>query len=181
MTLADLTSEERETLLRRCWYGHDACWFRSVAEKLGLEAANDLNRRALRLQGRREARELVRTLGLPGARGLGDVLAFFDVAAHLLAPVPLMEFWLEVVDECTYDVRLERCFVHESIVRAGLADAYVCAVFDRIYGWHEGLNLPLTEEPEGLPCARAAGRECQRRLCLRSASGDAADRGPAPG
>jgi hypothetical protein len=92
-----------------------------------------------------------------------------------------MEFGLEIVDERTYEVRLERCFVHESIVRAGLGDSYICAVFDRIHGWHEGLNLFLAEAPQGLPCARAAGRECRRRLRVRSVSGDAAGRDPAPG
>lgn len=89
------------------------------------------------------------------------------VAAATFVPPPLMEFSVEGIDARACEICIHRCFVHESVVRAGCGADYVCAVFDRIRGWHEGLNLPLAGEPPALPCAKVQGRPCRRRLTIQ--------------
>ncbi len=163
----ELTPEERETLLRRAWYGHDGRWFAAVAAEFGLDAANRVNRRALRTATLGEMRGIAKTIGVEKAADLDEFLAVFDIAASVFVPRSLMEFELTRLDDHSYDVSFQRCFVHENITKAGVADHYVCAVFDRVAGWHDALGLPLTEEPPALPCAKAQGKECRRAMTIQ--------------
>jgi len=161
-----LDETEQKEILRRCWYSHDGHWFVSVAAELGLDAANRLNRRALRAQGRTEARRFLKAFGIARIQGLEGFLRFFEATRRVLIPPPT-EARLEVIGERSYAITVERCFVHESVVRAGNPDGTLCAVFDRIAGWHDGAGLPLAEEPPARPCEKAAGRECRRILTVR--------------
>ncbi len=163
----ELTPEERETLLRRAWYGHDARWFAAVAAEFGIDAANRLNRKALRTTTVGEMRAIAKILGVDRAANLDEFLAVFDVAASVFVPRSLMEFEVNRIDERSYEGSFQRCFVHENITKAGIADHYVCAVFDRVAGWHEALGLPLAEEPPALPCAKAQGKECRRTMTIK--------------
>jgi len=163
----DAGSTAREDLLRGCWYAHDARWFACVMEAYGLEVANAINRRALRAQGKAEARRLVAALGLAPVTTVEEFARFVEVASRLLIPRPDMQFELRVVDERRYEIALTRCFIAENIARAGIDGGYVCAVFHRIQGWHEGVGLPLTEHPAALPCAKTRGRPCRRTLAIR--------------
>ena len=74
---------------------------------------------------------------------------------------------VERLDDRSYEVSFQRCFVQENITKAGIADHYVCAVFDRVAGWHDALGLPLDEEPAALPCAKAQGKECRRTMTIQ--------------
>jgi hypothetical protein len=163
----ELSADQRETLLRRAWYGHDGRWFAAVAAEFGLDAANRVNRRALRAATVGEMRGVAKATGVEKAADLDEFLAAFDVAASVFVPRSLMEFEVERVDERSYEVSFQRCFVHENITKAGIAEHYVCAVFDRVAGWHEALGLPLSEEPPALPCAMARGNGCRRTMTIQ--------------
>lgn len=163
----ELTTEEREALLRRAWYGHDARWFAAVAAEFGIDTANRLNRKALRANTVGEMRAVARVLDADTAADLDEFLVAFDVAASVFVPDSLMEFELERLDRRSYAVSFQRCFVHENIMKAGIAGQYVCAVFDRVAGWHDALGLPLNEEPTGLLCAKAQGNDCRRVLTIQ--------------
>lgn len=163
----EFTSDDREKLVRGAWYRHDARWFAAVAAEFGLEAANRLNRGALRAASRGEMRAIMKTAGVEKAAGLGEFLELFDAGAGVFVPSELMDFEARRVDEKSYEVKFNRCFVHENVVKAGIAGVYVCAVFDRVASWHEAAGLPLADEPEALPCAMAQGRECRRRLTIK--------------
>lgn len=162
-----LTAEEREAALRRAWYGHDARWFAAAAAEFGIEAANRLNRRALRAATVNEMRGFARAAGVERAADLGEFLEVFDAAADVFVPRSMMEFDVRRVDDRSYEVEFQRCFVHENIVKAGIAGAYECAVFDRVAGWHDALGLPLADEQPALPCALAQGKECRRTMTIK--------------
>ena len=163
----NLTAEQQAELLRSCWYSHDARWFMSVAQEYGMEAANRLNRRAVRALGQVEVRRLARALGVGPVSTLTEMAQLIEAGRRFLFPQPGMEIELQVLDPKSYEVAFQRCFVHEKIARAGIGPSYVCAVFDRLAGWHDGLNLPLTEEFPALACARFQGKECQRVLTIQ--------------
>lgn len=156
-----LTDEQEKEILRKCWYSHDANWFRAVAQEFGLEVANRLNRQVIRAQGKVETRRLMKALGISQIRGVDEMIRFVDTAVHLIVG-PLMEFEIRALNDHSYEGTFHRCFVHENIVKAGVAQSYICAVFDRLQGFHDAANLPLTEEIAALPCAKAEGRECRR-------------------
>ena len=168
MARSDIPADERETLLRRCWYSHDALWFRAVADLFGIDVANRINREVLRHQGRTEARRLLRALDRGPAQSMQDVMDLLhDGCWALLTTPPDIEARFVPLDDRVYEVTVERCFIHERIVRAGVADQYECAAFDRFYGWHAGAGMPLATEPETAPCRKARGEPCVRRLTIR--------------
>jgi hypothetical protein len=162
-----LTAEEREAQMRRAWYGHDARWFAAAAAEYGLEAANRLNRRALRAATVSEMRGFARTVGVERAADLDEFLDLFDAAADVFVPRSMMEFDVRRVDDRSYEVEFQRCFVHENVTKAGIAGAYECAVFDRVAGWHDALGLPLADDPPALPGALPQGKECRRTLTIK--------------
>jgi hypothetical protein len=87
---------------------------------------------------------------------------------ELYVAPPLIEMEARAIDESSYEIRVSRCFVAENIQRAGIAEAYECAVFDRVAGWHDALGLPLTDgELPAQRCAFAQGRECRRVFAVR--------------
>ncbi|MBI5948492.1 MAG: hypothetical protein HY875_10160 [Chloroflexi bacterium] len=163
-----LSPGEREDLLRKTWYSHDARWFAAVAGEFGMEAANRLNRRIVREIGQVETGRLARALGKDSVSGVGEFLDCLEAGRQLYVAPPLMEMATRAIDERSYEVTVSRCFVAENIQRAGIAGSYDCAVFDRVQGWHDALGLPLAEDT--LPpahCAMAEGRECRRVFVVR--------------
>ncbi len=169
MTTRELTldAETEKDLLRRCWMWHDARWFAAVAGEFGMEAANRLNRRNVRALGQTEMRRLMRALDVESVGGIAEALALYEAGRALYVPASLMEADVGAVADDSYDVTFRRCFVHENIVRAGIAATYECAVFERLQGWHDAWGLPLAEELPARPCALAAGEACRHRFAIR--------------
>ena len=162
-----LTGEEREDLLRRCWLWHDARWFAGVAQEFGMDAANRLNGRTVRALGQTEMRRLMKALRVERVGGMNEAMWLYEAGRDLYVPPTLMDADVGAVTADWYEVTFNRCFVHENIVRAGIAETYLCAVFDRIEGGHDAWGLPLAEELPARTCAMAAGHVCQRRFVVR--------------
>ncbi len=171
--MAELASAAREDLLRRAWYSHESRWYTAVAEELGIEVANRLNRRIVREIGRIEASRLRSALGAGQVSNLGEFLAFMQ-AGHELYVAAMVDIEVSPFDESTYEVAVARCFVAENIRRAGIGGSYECAVFDRLQGWHDALGLPLAESQLASRCAMFGGLPCRRVLTVQipSAGGE---------
>lgn len=157
----DLSPEEREGLIRNCWYSHDARWFNAVAQEFGLEAANRLNRRVCRALGEAEMRRLIRALSIAHPTTVQELVDVMELAFGVFAPPPLAELEIRAIDDHSYEGWMKRCFIHDNVTKAGIARAYVCAAQDRIQGWHDALGLPLAADPPAQPCAKVQGRECR--------------------
>jgi len=161
-----LTADGREDLLRRTWHWHDARWFAGVAQEFGMDAANRLNRRTVRALGQTEMRRLMKALHVANVSGVDEALQLYDAGRDLYVPPTMMDAGVSDVTDDSYEVTFHRCFVAENIVRAGIADTYLCAVFDRIEGWHDAWGMPLAERMPARTCALAAGRPCRQRFTV---------------
>ena len=165
-TLA-LSDEKEKELLRNCWYSHDARWYMAVAQEFGQEAANRLNKRVCRALGKAEMHRLARTLGLAEPTTVQELAQVIEAAFRVFAPPPLTQLEIRVVDDHSYEAWLKHCFIHDNITKAGIAESYICAAYDRIQGWHDALGLPLAQEPPTLPCAKVQGRECRPVIAIQ--------------
>lgn len=170
----DLPVDVREDLIRTAWYSHDARWYNAVAVECGIPAANRANRRAIRDAAAVEARRLHRAIGSPPIASIDDFLAFTDEGRDIFVG-PIIELSTVPRGPDTYEAEVTRCFAADQITRAGLANSYECGIFDRIQGWHEGLNLPLAEDVPSTLCHLANGNRCTRilRLAPRTAESPA--------
>lgn len=164
---ADLPIEAEEDLLRRCWASHDAYWYSAVAAEFGIDAANRLNRANVRNIGRTEMHRLMKALGAAPPRDIAEAMPLFDEGRRVYVPSSLMDAEVTNITDDGYDVRINWCYVHENISKAGIAGVYECAVFQRTAGWHDAWGLPLKVDPPAATCAKAAGRECVQRMAIR--------------
>lgn len=157
-----LTAAEREELLRAGWYDHDARWYAAVADAVGIEVANRLNAHALRALGKAEMRRLVAGLGVERPSSIQELVSLLETARDLYVPPPLMELHFRIVDDSSYEMELEECFVARNVVKGRMARRYLCAVPERVAGWHEALGLPLRQKPPALSCTLVRGLGCRR-------------------
>jgi len=159
-----LSAEEREELLRAGWYDHDARWYAAVADSIGFEVANRLNAQAARAQGKAEMRRLVARLGGERPSSIEELVSLLETARDLYVSSPLMEAHFHVVDESSYEMELEECFVARHVVKAGMARHYLCPVPERVAGWHDALGLPLRRRPPAVSCTLVRGLGCRRQF-----------------
>jgi len=166
--LARLSPEEREALLIKCWMSHDARWFMAVAQAFGLQAASRLNQVASHEEGKVEARRLMRALGLPTVATLEDYLLLQETIIGLLGP-ELLEYQVVTTGDDAFQVRVQRCFAHENVARAGVADVYECGIFSRVTGWLDASGLKYEMTPSLGKCQKTQGQECSSASSLKAA------------
>lgn len=162
--LAKVDKEELRDLLGKGWLTHDGMWFVHAAAELGIERANELNRRAIRSMSEIEVRRLTAALGvtdgdLTGAEGVGRLLR--DALTLLLPDSVGSRFRVTVHDgRVHWEWEEGGCFAFKGMLRAGLLDGYQCGVIYRIQCWFEHLGLPVVTEPEVGRCLMARDGRC---------------------
>jgi len=60
----------------------------------------------------------------------------------------------------SFQVRIQRCFAHENVARAGVADSYECGIFSRVTGWLDASGLKYEMTPSLGKCQKTQGQEC---------------------
>lgn len=164
--LSRLSPEERERLIIKCWMSHDARWFMAVAQEFGIEAANRLNRVAAHEEGKAEARRLLRALGLPPVATAENYLPVQEIFIDLLGP-DLFDYQVIEIGDGAFELRIQRCFAHENVTRAGVADVYECGIPARMTGWLDALGVKYEMTPAPGKCPKAQGRACVYRFRLQ--------------
>lgn len=151
-------------LLVRSWLTHDAMWFKNAVELVGIGTANQLNRSAVRDTARIEARRLLGWVGLDSVRSFRELRRLFEAGRELFVGDVIELDWTWSEDEVGLTVEIHRCFAYEGVVRLGVEDRYECGIFERIYGWLEGLGIPVRVEPDVSHCLMHHEGRCFRRL-----------------
>jgi hypothetical protein len=118
-------SMSREDLLRaleafaKNWLAHDGCWFLAAEEKLGLDAAIDLDARAWGRFAGAEARRVMEVFGIPLGGGLEALERALGLRMYALVNDQHSE-WSE--DRSRLRFVMDRCRVQETRRRKGLPD-----------------------------------------------------------
>lgn len=168
MDTSELDPRAREDMIRRAWYAHDARWFAGVAMEFGMDAANRINRAAVRGVGQVEAGRMARALGIQAVPTVEGFLEFLRSGLDLYVAPPLMNMDMRKVDDRSYEITVNDCFASNNIIRAGMAGSYECAVWDRVQGYHEALGQTLEEgQLPATTCVKARGLECRRVLRIK--------------
>ena len=158
----------REELLIKSWLSHDARWFNAVAARFGLEAANRVNQQAAREAGKVEAGRAARHLGIERVGDAAQCVRALDALVALFgAPAGLLDYETAVEDAGAFSIRVRRCFAHENVSRAGIADRYDCGIFARVQGWLEGLGCRHEVAPPLAGCLKAQGRDCIHQVRIQ--------------
>jgi hypothetical protein len=166
-TMSRLSQQQREALLTKCWMAFDSRWFMAVAMAYGVEAAIRLNKTVTHEVGKAEAPAIVRALELPPIAALEDYLVLQEMFISLLGP-KLMDYAIVQTSDDSFENRVQRCYAHENVTRAGVADQYECGIFSRVAGWLEALHLQYEVTPSPGKCLKAQGRECAYTFRLQA-------------
>lgn len=156
-----LSAEEREELVRASGSEHAARWYLEVAHSVGHEVANRLSLRAARSLGKTEMRRLMALLGAKRPSTIEELVSLLETARDVFLPPPVMQTRFRIVDESTYEVEVEECFMAQNAVKTRMARRQVCAVSDRILGWHEALGLPPRRRSPVRSCTLVRGLGCR--------------------
>jgi EmrB/QacA subfamily drug resistance transporter len=162
-----LTPSEREQLLVSCWMAHDARWYMAVAKTYGIEAASAINVVAARDTGAAEARRAMHALRIDPPSTLEDCVTAQEAMASLLVP-GLVDYAL-TLDDTSVRFDVGRCFAHENVTRAGVAESYRCGIFPRLQGWWDAFDVDYALAPEPGPCPKVTGGECAYTITVHPA------------
>jgi hypothetical protein len=135
-----LTTEQKENLLKDLWMLCDARWFLKSTQSMGPVAANKLNLMVVGSFGKTEIRRLMaETQSGP----IGNIQEFKDLlnfASNLYFPKEhVYEF--DIIDERTLKGRILECYVHKAVSQSGGTDFYICAGETRLSSWLTGSGL----------------------------------------
>ncbi len=177
---AEMSRDELYTALQmfaKSWLAHDGCWFLAAEERLGLEAAIELDRESWRRFAAAEASRIRRDLGLPEEGGLVALERALALRMYALVNAQHAE-WSD--DRRTLRFVMDRCRVQETRRRKGLPD-FPC----RPVGEVEFATFAATVDPRirtrCLRCPPDApeGMACAWQFSLgEEAAGESEDRGP---
>jgi len=116
----------REELLRalesfaKSWLAHDGCWFLAVEEKLGLEAAMELDARSWERFAAAEAQRLMEVFNIPAGGGLEALERALSLRMYALVNEQRSEW---SADRSRLRFVMDRCRVQETRRRKGLPDS----------------------------------------------------------
>lgn len=157
--LDSLSRNDQQELLIKGWMGHDARWFMAVCQQYGIKVANKMNQNVARSVGVVETQRLMKALGISQARNPQEYLAFQETGISLYGP-ELLDYEIKVINENSFRFIVGRCFAHESVTKAGIADDYECGIFARIQGWVDAHGFQRELEPPLGKCLKVLGAEC---------------------
>ncbi|UFJ42572.1 hypothetical protein LOK74_08800 [Brevibacillus humidisoli] len=141
-----------EEKIYRYWWFHDGAWYQNVARKFGFEAANELNKEALRYMAKRGMQTYVRENGID----LSEITTIESLAHHYMEGASEMwpEHWVHleanILGPDSFEVVNRRNFAIEMLRKAGTLDKYECPGLALREGWFAGLGIKnyIQEERE---------------------------------
>lgn len=160
-----IRSAEIKEFLGKSWLTHDGMWFFSVYQSYGIDAANKLNRAAIKGMAPFEVNRCKRLLGIEKERltTFGEVEHFMDGALRVILPESILSvssFTAPSRNVIRWEWQEGRCFAYEGMKRLGIADQYVCGVIYRLECWFDCLQIPYTVNPKLGPCMMAKTGSC---------------------
>lgn len=143
---------ELKDMLGKGWLTHDGMWFLHTSQAFGIEAANTLNKAAVRSIAPIEINRVKKILGA----GEGDFESFEDLREFLLNAFELIlpgsvsrgfRFGATSEDTLHWAWDEGECFAFKGMTKAEMIDDYRCGVIYRIECWLEALGMNFNIDP----------------------------------
>ena len=170
-TLKEMDLRDVKEFLGKGWLTHDGMWFFNVYQAYGIDAANELNRAAIRSMAPFEVIRCRKLLGIEKDRleTFAEVKDFMDGAFEAILPESILSaasFTAFSKNVIRWEWKDGKCFAHEGMKRLGIADKYVCGVIYRIECWLHSLQVPYTVNPKIDACIMAKTGSCTGEFVL---------------
>jgi hypothetical protein len=155
-------SELKEILIKN-WMTHDAMWFYHCLQECGIERTNKINKAAVRALGIIEIKRIQRAVGIQNVATFEDLKLLLEAAWDIVkGDFMKSSFSLPARNVLRGD--FERCFAYEGIKQIGAIERYRCGIFERIYGWFEGMGMKYSVSPQVEGCMMHTDGKCFREI-----------------
>jgi hypothetical protein len=150
--LEGIAPKDIKEFLGKSWLTHDGMWFFNVYQEYGIDAANKLNRAAIKSMAPFEVNRCRKLLGINRSQleTFAEVKEFMDGAFEAILPGSVLStssFTAPTRNVIQWAWEDGKCFAYEGMTRLGMADQYVCGVIYRIECWLDCLQVPYTVSP----------------------------------
>ena len=155
-------SELKEILIKN-WMTHDAMWFYHCWQECGIEKTNKINKAAVRAMGMIEIRRIQKALGMDQVETFDDFKLLSD-ATWSIVKGEFMKFSYSYPAENVLRGDFENCFAYKGISQLGAIGQYECGIFERIYGWFDGMGIEYSVSPHVKGCMMHTDGKCFREF-----------------
>ncbi len=158
-----LQKNELKEILIKNWMTHDAMWFYHCLQECGIERTNNINKAAVRAMGTIEIRRIQKAVGIQNVATFEDVKSLLEAAWDIVKG-DFMKSSLSLPAKNILRGDFERCFAYEGIKGIGAIEQYQCGIFERIYGWFDGLGMKYNVSPQVKGCMMHTDGKCFREI-----------------
>lgn len=163
-----LSKKELIEILGKCWMTHDGMWFYNTFMENGIEAANKINKAAIKSLAPIEIHRFKKLTGVAYISSYDEFKDFFIKASELLIP-DFMNISIEFTDDHTvaWEFNEKKCFAYNGVSMLGVIDQYECGPLYRIKCWLDALNMKCVLEPDVDKCIMPSKGKCAGRIRLQ--------------
>jgi hypothetical protein len=158
-----LKEDEVKEILIKNWMTHDAMWFYNCLQECGIEKTNKINKAAVRAMGITEIRRIQKAVGMDKVETFEDFKLLSD-ATWSVVKGKFMKFSYSYPEKNVLRGGFERCFAYEGIKQIGAIEQYQCGIFERIYGWFDGMGIKYSVSPQVEGCMMHTDGKCFREF-----------------
>ena len=158
-----LERNELKEILIKNWMTHDAMWFYHCLRECGIDSTNKINKAAVRGMGIIEIRRIQKAVGIKEVTTLEDFRSLVEAAWDIVKG-DFMKSNFSLPAENILRGDFERCFAYEGIKQIGAIERYECGIFERIYGWFDGMGMKYSVSPEVEGCMMHTEGKCFREI-----------------
>lgn len=138
--IIQLSSGQREKILRNLWILHDARWFLKTIGELGFDNATRLNLTVIKSFGKTEIKQLIAETKFGEIKNIEDLKVLIEFAASLYFPEE-HKYEIKIIDKNTLLGHVLECYVYKNVNKAGITKIHQCAAKTRFNSWIEALGL----------------------------------------
>jgi hypothetical protein len=177
MTALDgIDPRDIKEFLSKSWLTHDGMWFFNVYQEYGIDAANKINRAAIKSMAPFEVNRCRKLMGSDKKKleTFAEVKNFMDGAFQAILPESILSassFTAPGKNVIQWAWEDGKCFAYEGMKRLGIDDRYVCGVIYRIQCWLDCFHVPYTVNPKIDLCIMAQTGSCKGEFVFNFAGG----------
>ena len=168
LTLFDqLDKKDLKELLVKCWMTHDGSWFYNCNKEYGIEAANKLNKAAIKNLSVIEVQRVKKAMGMERDKiKTFDQLKEFIDSGFSIVKGDFMDFRYRFPEDNVMHWEINRCFAHEGMKRIGIQEGYECGLLYRVSCWLDVLGIKHEIEPEFETCLLYSQEKCSGKIIV---------------
>ena len=157
----ELDKQELKELLVKCWMTHDGSWFYNSVKEFGIDAANKLNKGAIRNLAPFEIKRIKEAMGMENVTitTFEQLKNFIDAAFSVLKG-NFMKFKYTFPEKNHLYWEMSTCFAYKGMKLIGVKDNYECGVLFRVCCWLDTLGIKYEVEPEINKCLLYTQEKC---------------------